>query len=618
MIVYSSSVKKFCDDIDNISTILNENLKEKLHKYSANSEKESWDKSLKFFSNILLDTKIDTNCTVTLEYNLPLTSNRIDLILSGYNSLHKQVLLVFELKQWSSVDDIVNSDYIVKTFLNGGIKNVVHPGYQVWSYTQILKDYNLYIQTSDVIVKSCLLMHNYHFQEKDVLLQDKFKPFMKDVDFFGKDDNCKLIKFIESNLNEGDNGQIMINVDSSRIKPSLKLQDSINNLINKNSFFNLIDQQVLIYDKILSIIKNDNNNVIIVKGVPGTGKSIVAINLLNKLINCGKTCQYVTRNTAPRVIYSYKLKGELKKTNIDFLFKSSGSYTDIKENSIDVLLVDEAHCLTEKSGLFNNYGVNQIEEIIKTSKNSIFFVDELQRVHLNDIGSVENISNIAKKLNCKITELSLDYQFRCNGSSDYLDFIDYALGISDSFDKTKINYDFRVVDTPKELFELIKKKNMNNMARLVAGYCWNWNKKELNNTNYHDIKIDDFEISWNLGQGQTFVIDDSINEAGCVHSVQGLEFDYVGVVIGKDLRYDNKVIADYNFHGTSDPSFKGIKKMFKENEVEAQRQVDTLIKNAYRVLLTRGSKGCFVFCEDESYQKYLKSVVKNIHFQKRR
>ena len=137
MIVYSSSVKKFCDDIDNISTILNENLKEKLHKYSANSEKESWDKSLKFFSNILLDTKIDTNCTVTLEYNLPLTSNRIDLILSGYNSLHKQVLLVFELKQWSSVDDIVNSDYIVKTFLNGGIKNVVHPFKKKMSYCRI-------------------------------------------------------------------------------------------------------------------------------------------------------------------------------------------------------------------------------------------------------------------------------------------------------------------------------------------------------------------------------------------------------------------------------------------------------------------------------------------------
>lgn len=614
MIVYSNSVKKFCDDIDNISLILNKKLKEKMHKYSADSERESWDNSLKFFSNILLDTNIATNCTVTLEYNLPLTSNRIDLILSGYNSFHQQVLLVFEFKQWNNVEDVEDSDYIVKTFLNGGMQNVVHPGYQVWSYTQILKDYNLYIQSFGVVVKSCLLIHNYHFQDDDVLLQEKFKPFMKDVTFFGSDDNHKLIKFIESNLSDGDNGQIMINVDSSKIKPSLKLQDSINGLINKNDFFNLIDQQVLVYDKIFSIIKNDNNNVIIVKGGPGTGKSIIAINLLNKLINCGKTCQYVTRNTAPRVIYSYKLKGELKKTNIDFLFKSSGSYTDVKENNIDVLIVDEAHCLTEKSGLFNNYGVNQIEEIIKASNNSIFFVDELQKVHLNDIGSIENISNIAKNLNCKITEMSLDYQFRCNGSNDYLNFVDYILGINNFFDKTEINYDFRVIDTPKELFELVKNKNTDGMARLVAGYCWNWNKKELNNTNYHDIKIDDFEISWNLGQGQTFVIDDSINEAGCIHSVQGLEFDYVGVLIGKDLRFDNKVIADYNFHGTADPSFKGIKKMFKENNVEAQKQVDTLIKNAYRVLLTRGSKGCFVFCEDKSYQEYLKKVVKNIKF----
>lgn len=110
------------------------------------------------------------------------------------------------------------------------------------------------------------------------------------------------------------------------------------------------------------------------------------------------------------------------------------------------------------------------------------------------------------------------------------------------------------------------------------------------------------------------MIDDSINEAGCIHSIQGLEFDYVGVLIGKDLRFDNKVIADYNFHGTADSSFKGIKKMFKENNIEAQKQVDILIKNAYRVLLTRGSKGCFVFCKDQSYQEYLKKVVKSIKF----
>lgn len=614
MIVYSSNIKKFCDDVDNISMILNEKLKDKMYRYSGTKETDSWNNSLKYFSNVLLDTKIPQNCTITLEYNLPLTSNRIDLILSGYNNFHKQVLLVFELKQWSSVEDIKDSDYIVKTFLNGSIQSVLHPGYQVWSYTQILNDYNLYVQNSNVIVKSCLLMHNYSFKENDVLLQEKYNSFMRNINYFGKEDKENLIKFLESNLCFGDDEEIIRNIDASLIKPSLKLQDSINSLIKENTYFNLIDKQVFVYDEIFSKLKTSDNNVIIVKGGPGTGKSIIAINLLNRLINEGKTCQYVTRNTAPRVIYSYKLKGEMKKSSIDFLFKSSGSYTDVKEKSIDVLIVDEAHCLTEKSGLFNNYGVNQIEEIIKTSKNAIFFIDELQKVHLNDIGTEENITNIAKELNYNVTELTLDYQFRCNGSKDYLDFVDYILGINKSFDKKEIDYDFRIIDTPKELFELIKDKNKNGIARLVAGYCWNWNKKELNNTDYHDIKIGDFEISWNLGQGQTFVIDDSINEVGCIHSVQGLEFDYVGVIIGKDLRYDNEVIADYNYHGSADPSFKGIKKKFKENKEEAQKEVDMLIKNAYRVLLTRGAKGCFVFFEDSAYCEYVKEILKDIRF----
>ena len=617
MIVYSDSVKNFCDNVTSISDILNNRFKELFHKYSNSSEIDSWKNSLKYFSNILSETTIPDECTITLEYNIPLTSNRIDLILTGFNN-KKPVIFVFEFKQWQYVNDVPESDYLVQTTLNGNIQEVVHPGYQVWSYSEIIKNYNEYIQINDIDVNACLLMHNYIFNDDDVLLQKKYEPFMKNINYFGSNNIKELIDYLNTSLTSGDNGEIISNVDNSKIKPSFKIQIEINHLIGKNKFFNMIDQQIVVYDKIMSIIKNEEEgNVIIVKGRPGTGKSIIAINLLNAITNSGKTCQYVSRNTAPRVIYSYTLKGELKKTLIDYLFRSSGSYTEAGEKSINTLIVDEAHCLTEKSGLFNNYGVNQIMEIIKSSKNSVFFIDELQQVHLNDIGTIDNIKKIANNLNYKITELSLDYQFRCNGSDEYLSFVDYILGLNDKLPSNSINYDFKIIDSPNELFEIIKKKNEINPSRLVAGYCWNWNKKEMNNTNYHDIKIGDFEISWNLGQNQTFAIDDSINEAGCVHSVQGLEFDYVGVIIGKDVKYkDNHVITDYNAHGSADPSFKGIKKMFKSSECEAKIIADKLIKNAYRVLLTRGAKGCYIYCQDEEYREFIKNVIKNINFTK--
>ncbi len=188
MIVYSNSIKNFCNEVTNISSILTNKFKDVFHKFSNKSEIESWNNSLKYFSNILSETNLDNTVTITLEYNLPLTSNRIDLILTGYNNSKKPVVLVFELKQWGNVNNIVDSNYLVQTFLNGCLQNVVHPGYQVWSYSEILKNYNEYIQENDVEIKSCLLMHNYKFKNNDILLQEKYNEFMNDVFYFGIDD----------------------------------------------------------------------------------------------------------------------------------------------------------------------------------------------------------------------------------------------------------------------------------------------------------------------------------------------------------------------------------------------------------------------------------------------
>jgi len=611
MVIYSKSIKDFNRDISyGISGILNDLIKNKLHKFSGKSEIESWNSSLNYFSNILRSCNIDENCTITLEYNLPMTSNRIDLILSGYDKNNKENLIIFELKQWGDINDVPESDYLVETFINGGLKHVLHPGYQVWSYGQLLKDYNNYIQDKELSIKLAVLLHNYDLGKNDILLNEKFDVFNNGIEFFGKKDEEKLKKYIEDNLSIGDNGRIIQSVDNSSMSPSPKLQERVNGLIVNNEYFTLIDEQMEIFSKILSLEESNDKNTIIVKGNPGTGKSVIAINLLNYFLNKGKLCQYVSRNTAPRVIYSFKLKGDMKKSSIDNLFKSSGSYTETDKNVFDVLLVDEAHCLTEKSGLFNNYGENQIKEIINSSKTSVFFIDEKQKVHFNDIGTIDNIKKFSKDLNSKVHVLNLNSQFRCNNSDDYIKFVDYLLEIDNSYDGGKIDYDLKVMDSPQELVKQIKEKNKESLSRVVAGYCWNWNKKEINNPDFHDIIIKDFEMSWNLGQGQTFAIDDSINEAGCIHSVQGLEFDYVGVIIGNDLKYrEEKVVSDFSNHGSADPSFKGIKKLYKQDYEKADKIADSLIKNAYRVLLTRGLKGCYIYCDDEPLKEHLKSEI---------
>ena len=611
MILYSSNITNFIDDVYNnkIIQILMNSKKNELYKGTTNSEKLSWENSLKYMADVLIMSNIPKDCSVALEYNLPMTSSRIDFMLFGYDSNHTKRALIFELKQWSKVNRIHDSEILIETFVGNGLKKVVHPSYQAWSYMTLLADFNKCIQENGIILESCSVLHNYVLDKKDPLLDDKFSDLINSVPLFFKNEENKLITFIKEKFCFGDNQAIIQEIDNSQLIPSKSLQNNIDKLLKGNKEFKLIDNQMIIYDQILSTIKKDIKNVIIVEGGPGTGKSVIAINLLANLTKQGKLCQYVSRNTAPRVIYSAKLKGTLNKTSIDNLFKTSSAYTEIEKDIFDVLIVDEAHCLTEKSGLFNNYGENQIKEIINSSKCSIFFIDENQKVHLNDIGTKKEIKKWANNLNANVIEFYLESQFRCNGSDNYLKFVDYLLGLKDNY-KGKINYDINICKNPQELEKIIKNKNINFNSRIIAGYCWNWDKNEINNTDYHDIKIDDYGISWNLGSKQTFAIDNSINEAGCIHSVQGLEFDYVGVIIGKDLYYeDGRIRTNFYNHASSDPSFKGIKKIYKEDKEGANQISDIIIKNTYRVLLTRGTKGCYVYCVDKNLNQYFKEQI---------
>ena len=611
MILYCSSKTAFINDVNNktIIDILNNTMKEKMYHYTSESEKSSWENSLEYISEVISSSNLPDDCTIILEYNLPISSSRIDLMITGFDEQNNKKVLLFELKQWSKTNIVPDSNILLETYVGNTLRRVVHPAYQVITYRDLLCDYNKYIQDENVLVIPCVIMHNYVLD--NIINSSLFSKILKDVNMFYKEDFNKLVEFINRSFIKGDNGQIINSIDKSEFYPSKKLQDAIKDLMDGKECFKLIDSQMVIYDELLRKIDNSENSVSIVDGGPGTGKSVIAINLLVEMINQGKMAQYVSRNTAPRAIYSYELKGTMNKNNIDNLFKTSGSYTSVDEEIFDCLIVDEAHCLTEKSGLFNNYGENQIKEIIKSSKHSVFFIDEKQKVHLNDIGTIGEIEKSANIYNKKIYKYSLLSQFRCNNSGNYLDFVDYILGIKNDFEGNIGNYEFKMCDSPNELKKIIEEKNKKYKARIIAGYCWNWDKKEIDNSDYHDIKIGDFGISWNLGAKQTFAVDDSINEAGCIHSVQGLEFEYVGIIIGNDLLYkNNKLITDFHNHASTDPSFKGIKKLEKEDSQYANLVADKLIRNIYRVLLTRGIKGCYVYCVDESLNNYFKNLIK--------
>lgn len=264
--------------------------------------------------------------------------------------------------------------------------------------------------------------------------------------------------------------------------------------------------------------------------------------------------------------------------------------------------------------MFHNLGENQIKEIINAGLCSIFFIDESQRVTLSDIGTVVEIQKWAEKLDSEVIEMELISQFRCNGSDGYLAWLDDVLEIRDTanFDLKDVDYDIRIVDSPNEVRDLIIERNRaHNQSRILAGYCWEWIKSGKNDSTVHDIKIGDFEMSWNLGNTTTFAVDEnSVNEVGCIHTSQGLEFDYAGVIIGDDMRYENgHIVTDFTKRAKTDQSLKGIKKLYKENSQLAMKEADEIIKNTYRTLMTRGMKGCYVYCTDKKLAEYLKECL---------
>lgn len=625
MLVYEGIKSGFIEDVDLgiIADKIRNKYIEVVKRRPSAPEFNSWKNSMQYMRGVLSDNEIPNNTGIAIEYNIPPTGCRIDFMMSGYNK-DKSNVVIIELKQWDKATEVGQMDgiYKVNTYTGGGLRDVNHPSYQAMTYANLIKDYNESVQLKDINVIPCAYLHNYYFENDDTLLSNNYKEYTDKAPLFGHNDVIKLRDFIKKYITDGDDGNILYEIDNGRIRPSKMLQDSLNKMLKGNKEFYMIDNQKIVYEyaikNAIDTISNNDKNVMIVRGGPGTGKSVLAVNLLVELNNRNMTCFYVTKNAAPRSVYATKLRGEYTQSYINHLFQGSGSFIDEERNKLDCLVVDEAHRLNEKSGLFQNKGENQVKEIINAAKFSIFFIDENQKVTLKDIGSEDLIKKFANELGAGIYTFDLDSQFRCNGSDGYLAWIDRTLEIRDTanFDIDGFDYDFKVFDDPNEMRKAIEEKNnINNKSRIVAGYCWEWpTGNTRKDTNYHEIEIPEynFGISWNLDSGEDFAIGStSVNEAGCIHTVQGLEFDYVGVIIGDDLRYENgHIVTDYTKRAKSDNSLRGINKIAKEQGQEVANKIaNNIIKNTYRTLMTRGMKGCYVYCTNKELKEYLKNNI---------
>ena len=617
MIVYEDSKRGFVEDVK--SNCIADRIADKIREHGINAGQEreyvSWQNSLQFMRNIVDDNEIDDDVKIAIEYSIPLTSKRVDFIISGADSDDHDNVVIVELKQWQKAE-VVDDDmhYCVKTFVGGNDRIVCHPSYQAYSYSCFIRNYSQTVLDKGINLVPCAYLHNFDPKFKPNLSNSIYREWVGEAPFFVRDEAEVFSAFIKKYVTrKSSDGDLLYKIDHGRLKPTKALQDSLASLVKGNKEFMLLDEQAVCYDmclKTMAKCKEDGRKrTIIIQGGPGTGNSVLAVNLLMEYISKSLNASYVTKNSAPRKAFlSLLTNSDAKKlVNIKQLFRSPFGLSNVPCNTYDCLIVDEAHRLVKKMyGDWN--GENQVKECISASLLSIFLLDEDQAVTNKDIGSVDEIRKWCVALGSILKmpeEANLVSQFRCNGSDAYIQFVDDVLqrtGESVSVDLSELNFDFRVFDNASDLREALRKKNsVNNKSRMVAGYCYDWNVKH-GRGEYDILLPGGFRAKWNLENDDIWAINpESFEEVGCIHTAQGLEFDYVGVLIGKDLRYDTNsgnVITDKSRISKDDKS-SGIR---SSNDAQARR----LILNTYKTLLTRGQKGCYVYCEDQALSEYMK------------
>ncbi len=406
----------------------------------------------------------------------------------------------------------------------------------------------------------------------------------------------------------------------------------------------------------LRCLSNKEDGTSIISGGAGTGKTIVLINILFKLISSSKYEVDPTKedddindyihimSSIQKLVQSQSGKPlkigyvcpmtSLRKT-MKKVFELTGNGLKgslvigpqdvFKEDDVyDILLVDEAHRLSRRKNL-TGYGsfdacarrigknpseATQLDFVIARSKYRILVYDEKQTVKGSDLTNAQFEKSLEGSSINKVTLIS---QMRCKGGEEFTSYIEKIFDCTqeefEEFDPIK--YEFKMFLDVDEMVQRIKKLDKTyGLCRNAAGYSWKWISKPyvekgyqyIVDNGYQDILIDGHKYVWNMVNEEFIISKNAVNEIGCIHTLQGYDLNYVGVIFGKEIDYDpisNQIIIDKN--------------EFFDAKVKAGIDEDTLkryIINSYKVMMSRGIRGCYVYAYNKNLQKYLERFIK--------
>ncbi|GAA1352604.1 DUF2075 domain-containing protein [Streptomyces beijiangensis] len=581
----------------------------------GSSEVRSWERSIPVLASALNDAGLG-HVEMLLEYGLPLTSKRADAVLAGtHPETGLPSYVVVELKQWSSAEPDDDDPSLCR--IDAYSRAVLNPVDQVRGYCKYLVSFNGVLAANPERISGAAYLHNATEFGVSGLFeaeQDQYGQL-----FIGAR-RGEFIDFLRTKLGVRSGASAADELVNGKIGPSKQLMAVAAQEVREREQFVLLDEQQIAYRTVLNAVRrakrSDHKEVVVVTGGPGTGKSVIALSLLGELYRQGSTALHATGSSSFTTTMR-KVAGS-RKREVQELFKYFNSFMTAERNNLDVLICDEAHRMRETSA--NRYtsasdrtGKAQVEELIDAARVPVFLLDEHQVVRPGEMGTVAEIEEAAAKKGLRCRVVSLDSQFRCGGSDAYLRWVVRLLGLEPGGPvewEPDGKMQLMLASSPHEMEAVLDdRRSQEYSARMSAGYCWKWTKKvPPGQALPSDVIVGEWERPWNVFGDRAvdgappaalWATDPAgFGQVGCVYTAQGFEYDWSGVIIGPDLVWrGDRWVTDRT--ASKDP-------VFKKSTPDAD--VDRLIRNTYKVLLTRGMIGTVVYSTDAETREKLREL----------
>jgi uncharacterized protein len=583
------------------------------------SEKRSWERSIPVLAHDLVEAGLGS-VEVLLEHRLPLSSRRVDAILAGsHPATGDPSYVVVELKQWSGAD-LYEGDPSMVTVDGLGDRPRLHPLMQVRDYCEYLVDFLPGLSDNPQVISGAAYLHNATEYGVAPLRQVAETSHAR---LFTGERRGEFLDYLRSHLDPQVSGaQYADALLKQAVAPSRQLLAVAADEIREREQFVLLDQQRLAFNLVLHAVQaarsGDAKTVVIITGGPGSGKSVIALSLLGELARQGRTVVHATGSRSfTQTLRKVAGRGSPRTARLFLYFNS---FMAAERNGLEVLILDEAHRIRETSA--NRFTAaklrtdrKQVDELIAAARVPVFLLDEHQVVRPGEMGTVAEIEAHARAAGLRVDHVTLDDQFRCGGSAEYLQWVLRLLGLVPGGPARWPGdpaFRVQVADTPEQLeFELRQKLQAGYGARMAAGFCWPWSDPRPDGSLENDVVIGNWSRPWNL-KGERAVggappsalwaTDPAgFGQVGCVYTAQGFEYDWNGVIIGPDLVWRDSGWVEIR-SANKDPDFRSRTRI---TDLEFGR----LIRNVYKVLLTRGMIGTIIYSPDEETREFLHTLT---------